>query len=154
MLDRAAADGREVTAVATATLWHCCSASTTAGGRSRRVYCWADSRSAPHAAELRERLDEPAIHARTGCRLHSSYWPAKLAWLRDTQPDTFARVPPGSPRASTSSAACSATPPRASRWPPAPACSTSVPASGTGELAAHLGVEDKLPAIDDSPAAG
>jgi gluconokinase len=28
-----------------------------------------------------------AVHARTGCALHSSYWPAKLAWVRDAEPD-------------------------------------------------------------------
>ena len=28
-----------------------------------------------------------AIWQRTGCRLHPSYWPAKLRWLRETAPD-------------------------------------------------------------------
>ena len=92
VLDRAAADGREVTAVATATMWHCLLGLDERGRPITPVYRWADARSAPRAAALRERLDEAAIHARTGCRLHSSYWPAKLAWLRDTQPETFDRV--------------------------------------------------------------
>ena len=79
VLDRAAADGRDVTAVATSTFWHCLLGLDDRGRPITPVYSWADARSAPHAAELRERLDEQAIHARTGCRLHSSYWPAKLA---------------------------------------------------------------------------
>src|SRR5262249_22300339 len=38
---------------------------------------------------LRERLDPRAVHARTGCMLHWSYWPAKLNWIRRTGPDVF-----------------------------------------------------------------
>jgi gluconokinase len=29
------------------------------------------------------------VHARTGCQIHTSYWPAKLAWLAEEQPDVF-----------------------------------------------------------------
>jgi len=29
------------------------------------------------------------VHARTGCQIHTSYWPAKLAWLAQEQPDVF-----------------------------------------------------------------
>ena len=147
-------DGRDVTAVATATFWHCLLGLDERGRPITPVYSWADSRSAPHAAQLRDRLDERAIHARTGCRLHSSYWPAKLAWLRDTQPQTFDQVrtwvSPGEyiHRRLLGDAACSVS-----------------MASGTGlfdqaacewdmELAAELGVEDKLPPIDDAPREG
>ena len=56
------------------------------------MYFWADTRSSPDAALLRREFDEPAILQRTGCRFHSSYWPAKLHWLRRTDPTTFARV--------------------------------------------------------------
>ena len=48
-----------------------------------------DNRSAPQAAELRRRLDANRIHERTGCVLHSSYWPAKLLWLAATSGDAF-----------------------------------------------------------------
>jgi gluconokinase len=154
VLDRAAADGREVTAVATATFWHCLLGLDERGRPITPVYSWADARSAPYAAQLRDKLDEQAIHARTGCRLHSSYWPAKLAWLRDTQPETFDRVrtwvSPGEyiQRRLLGDAAASVS-----------------MASGTGlmlqatcewdrELAAELGVEDKLPPIDDTPRDG
>jgi gluconokinase len=154
VLDRAAADGREVTAVATATFWHCLLGLDEKGRPITPVYSWADARSAPHAAELRDKLDEQAIHARTGCRLHSSYWPAKLAWLRDTQPATFDQVrtwvSPGEyiQRRLLGDAAASVS-----------------MASGTGlmlqatcewdmELATELGVEDKLPPIDDAPRQG
>ena len=44
------------------------------------------------ASELRTHLDEMTIHARTGARLHASYWPAKLRWLAKTRPEVFART--------------------------------------------------------------
>ena len=47
---------------------------------------YADSRSAFDATQLRQQLDEEMVHERTGCLLRSSYWPARLAWLRRTQP--------------------------------------------------------------------
>ncbi len=50
---------------------------------------WRDTRSADAADRLSSRLDPAAIHARTGCHLHTSYWPAKLAWLADAEPETF-----------------------------------------------------------------
>jgi gluconokinase len=56
------------------------------------VLTWRDARSALHADALRERLDGSAVHARTGCALHPSYWPAKLAWLRAEEPATWSRA--------------------------------------------------------------
>lgn len=53
---------------------------------------WADSRSNRDAEQLREALDERAVHARSGCMLRATFWPAKLAWLRRTQPALFRRA--------------------------------------------------------------
>jgi gluconokinase len=50
---------------------------------------WRDTRSAAAAEQLTERLDAAAVYARTGCHIHSSYWPAKLAWLAQAEPDIF-----------------------------------------------------------------
>src|SRR5262249_18037909 len=30
-----------------------------------------------------------AVHDRTGCQIHTSYWPAKLAWLAAGRPDVW-----------------------------------------------------------------
>jgi len=46
------------------------------------VLQWQDRRAADQALELAARLDERAVHARTGCVFHPSFWPAKLGWLR------------------------------------------------------------------------
>jgi gluconokinase len=56
------------------------------------VLGWRDTRSADAAASLAERLDPDAVHARTGCHIHTSYWPAKLAWLAEEQPDVFGKT--------------------------------------------------------------
>src|SRR5215212_7185662 len=50
---------------------------------------WRDTRSADSAAWLTRRVDADAVQARTGCHVHTSYWPAKLAWLAAKQPDVF-----------------------------------------------------------------
>src|SRR5436190_31867 len=44
------------------------------------------------AAALRKELGEKTVHARTGCMLRASFWPAKMAWLRRTDPKLVARV--------------------------------------------------------------
>ena len=60
------------------------------GGRPLTpILGWRDTRSADAADWLARRLDPAAIHARTGCHIHTSYWPAKLAWLAKEQPETF-----------------------------------------------------------------
>jgi gluconokinase len=46
-------------------------------------------RSEDAAEWLARRLDPDEVHARTGCHLHSSYWPAKLAWLAGDDPGLF-----------------------------------------------------------------
>jgi gluconokinase len=53
---------------------------------------WRDTRSAGAAEWLARRLDAEDVHARTGAFLHPSFWPAKLAWLAETEPETFRRA--------------------------------------------------------------
>ena len=53
---------------------------------------WRDTRSAAAAEWLARRLDAEGVHARTGAFLHPSYWPAKLAWLAETEPEIFRRT--------------------------------------------------------------
>jgi gluconokinase len=50
---------------------------------------WRDTRSAAAAERLSRRLDRAALHVRTGAYLHPSFWPAKLAWLAEVEPQTF-----------------------------------------------------------------
>jgi gluconokinase len=53
---------------------------------------WRDTRSTDAADRLARKLDPEAVHARTGAFLHPSFWPAKLAWLAATEPETFRRT--------------------------------------------------------------
>jgi gluconokinase len=53
------------------------------------IITYADTRNDADAVALRSRLDEHAVHQRTGCMLRTSYWPARLVWFRRTQPHIF-----------------------------------------------------------------
>lgn len=79
----------EIAAVAMSCFWHSLLGVDAAGCPVTPVFYWADTRSASHAKALRKELDETAVHARTGCVFHSSYWPAKLRWLRETRPEHY-----------------------------------------------------------------
>ncbi|MGH2448768.1 MAG: gluconokinase, partial [Chloroflexota bacterium] len=80
-------NGRTPAAVACDTFWHSLIGVDSAGRAVTPIYTWADTRSKQAAIELRRRLDQKAIHHRTGCGLHSSYWPAKLLWLHREHPE-------------------------------------------------------------------
>jgi gluconokinase len=79
-------------AVGVTTFWHGLLGIDAAGRAVTPVYTWADSRASADAARLRQELDEDALHARTGCHAHASYWPAKLRWLGRERPRELARV--------------------------------------------------------------
>lgn len=78
--------------IAVTSFWHSLVGTNAKGEAITRVITWADSRCRPQAAKLREKLGEKAIHARTGCMLRASFWPAKLRWMRETEEKLFARV--------------------------------------------------------------
>jgi gluconokinase len=81
-----------IAAVAISTFWHSLLGLAGDGRPLTPLYLWLDARSRAEAARLRQELHEQQVHARTGCVLHWSYWPAKLRWLRLTQPDEFSAV--------------------------------------------------------------
>jgi gluconokinase len=78
--------GADVLGVGVATFWHGLLGFDAAHRPVTPIFMWADSRSARDASLLRDALDEDALHARTGCHLHTSYWPAKLRWLARERP--------------------------------------------------------------------
>jgi gluconokinase len=82
----------DVAGVGVCTFWHGLLGFDVAGRPVTPVYLWADTRSAEDAGVLRSALDEEALHARTGCYLHVSYWPAKLRWLARERVEEVARV--------------------------------------------------------------
>ncbi|MBA3953530.1 MAG: gluconokinase [Rubrobacter sp.] len=78
--------------VAASTFWHSVLGVDRDGRPTTPILTWADRRAADAAKDLRERLDEEAVHRRTGAPLHSSYWPAKLLWLENADPDGSKRT--------------------------------------------------------------
>ena len=82
----------DVQAVGVSAFWHGLVGFDASHRPVTPVFMWADSRSTREAALLHDALDETALHARTGCHLHPSYWPAKLRWLARTQPADVRRV--------------------------------------------------------------
>ncbi len=79
-------------AVGFSAFWHSFLGVDAAGAPATQLIHLFDTRSAPQAEELARTLDPKAVHARTGCRLHTSYWPAKLLWLHQNQGEAFSKT--------------------------------------------------------------
>lgn len=80
----------DIRAVGLTSFWHSLMGLTAERTPSTPVLMWADKRSGDDAIALEREFDAHRVHTQTGCRLHSSYWPAKLRWLRRTQLDAYA----------------------------------------------------------------
>lgn len=89
---RLGARAAEVTAVGTTSFWHSVLGTDQHGQPTTPVLYWADTRSAAEANALRTELNADSVWQRTGCRLHPSYWPAKLRWLARADPEAFGRT--------------------------------------------------------------
>jgi gluconokinase len=82
--------GTKPAAVAFCTFWHSFLGVDKAGNPVTPIVHLFDTRSTKQVEELTLRLDARRVHARTGCRLHTSYWPAKLLWLQSERGQAFA----------------------------------------------------------------
>lgn len=92
VFSRAAHSNATITTVASCTFWHSLMGIDDYGMPTTPVYGWADNRSRGLVEPLRKRFNESETHNRTGVRFHSSFWPAKLLWIRKRQPETWART--------------------------------------------------------------
>lgn len=91
LLQAAGSRRSRIAGVGVSTFWHSLLAADTAGRPLTPVLLWGDTRCRKEADGLRMELDAEAVHQRTGCILHTTYWPAKLAWLRRIRPELFGR---------------------------------------------------------------
>lgn len=82
----------QITHVATSCFWHSLVGVDSDDKPTTKVLSWADNRSWEQVPTLRKKLDEIEVHNRTGARFHSSFWPAKLLWLRERTPVAFAKT--------------------------------------------------------------
>lgn len=78
-----------VAGVGVSTFWHGLLGGNEQGEAVTPLYLWSDRRAAGAAEALRGRVDAEALRQRTGCPIHSSYWPAKLWWLRSEHADLW-----------------------------------------------------------------
>lgn len=82
----------EIVAVASCAFWHSLVAIDVKGNHTPVVLGWADTRSRQYTTLLKATFNESEVHNRTGAHFHSSFWPAKLSWLRDEFPAAFSRA--------------------------------------------------------------
>lgn len=81
-----------ITHVASCSFWHSLLGIDAKGKPTTRVLTWADRRSREYSTVLKHKLDEKETHQRTGAMFHSSFWPAKLLWIRNEFPEVFAKT--------------------------------------------------------------
>lgn len=92
VLEKSKNSNGEITHVAASSFWHSLVGIDAKGEPTTSVFGWADTRSREQVAVLEKRFDERAVHNRTGARFHSSFWPAKLLWLKKIEHKVFART--------------------------------------------------------------
>jgi gluconokinase len=79
----------QIDTIAISTFWHSLVGVDAQGKPTTPLLTWADTRAVQEANSLRAEFDEGGVHARTGCRFHPSYWPAKLRWLKRERREQF-----------------------------------------------------------------
>ncbi|MGO0575350.1 gluconokinase [Ornithinimicrobium panacihumi] len=82
-----AVDGHEIAGVALDTFSSSFVVLDEEGSPLTPCFTYADGRCARQVVALREELSEEALQQRTGTRVHSSYWPARLRWLAQERPE-------------------------------------------------------------------
>jgi gluconokinase len=75
--------------VGISTFWHCFTGIDRQGKPTTPVVHLFDTRSGQQMEQLTQTLNPVWIHAITGCMPHTSYWPAKLLWLKETHAAEF-----------------------------------------------------------------
>jgi len=83
---------KQIDLIAISAFWHSLIGIGADGASTTPLLTWADTRAARFAERLRHDFDERETHARTGCRFHPSYWPAKLQWLNHEHHDKFLKT--------------------------------------------------------------
>lgn len=84
--------GEEILLAGISSFWHSLMGVDEQGQPATDLILWADTRSRSFVNVLRESLNEKDFHKLTGARFHSSYWSAKLLWLRNKFPEEFRRT--------------------------------------------------------------
>lgn len=91
-MERAAARAEDVRFVSCSSAMHSLVPVDANGKPLMNAVTWADNRSADWAARLKNELGGHEIYLRTGTPVHPMSPLAKLLWLRNEQPEIFARA--------------------------------------------------------------
>jgi gluconokinase len=81
-----------ITHIVSCAFWHSLVGIDFNANPSTELFTLADSQSRAQTARLKAKFDENAIQNRVGVRFHSSFWPAKLSWLRHERPEVWSRT--------------------------------------------------------------
>jgi gluconokinase len=84
--------GLRASGVAMSTFWHCFLGIDRDGKSTTPIVHLFDTRSLAQMDEIIKIFDPGWIHAITGCMPHTSYWPAKLLWLKENHADAFSKT--------------------------------------------------------------
>lgn len=84
-----ALDGEQVAGVAMDTFASSLVVVDADGRPLTRCFTYADGRPGSQVDLLREELSEEKLQQRTGTRVHASYWPARLRWLAEEEPEVM-----------------------------------------------------------------
>lgn len=78
--------------VAFSLFWHSFLGTDAQGTPTTPIIHLLDTRSAAQVEWLRAHIDVVEVHRRTGCMLHTSYWPSKLLWLAEARAEAFSKT--------------------------------------------------------------
>jgi gluconokinase len=85
-------DANGIKAIAFSAAMHGMMAVDKNGRPLTRMLTWADGRAREQAETLARDHDGSAIFNRTGCPPTALYYPAKIKWLKDSDPDAFEKA--------------------------------------------------------------
>lgn len=92
VLENDAAVQADISTAGCSAFWHSLLGVDEEARPTTPVLGWADNRSRDFVEVLRKAFNESDVHNRTGARIHSSYWPAKLLWLQKYHPEAVRRT--------------------------------------------------------------
>lgn len=81
-----------VVAAVTSCFWHGLLGLDAAQRPATAIWLWSDQRSWRQAQALARDPAFASVRSRTGAPVHTSYWPAKLAWCREQAPVVWKQV--------------------------------------------------------------
>lgn len=85
-------EANNVKGIALSAVFHSFLAIAEDGHPLTRLMTWADSRSQIYLDEMKSKTDSERLYHRTGCPLHPMYPLLKIFWMKNNQPEIFART--------------------------------------------------------------